>query len=251
MGTLKLRHELREDLRAAGRGMGRDKFFALLGQHDLLIRRRRKYAVTTNSNHAFYKHGNELKGKLITAPEQAHVSDITYLAAGDKFVYLSLVTDVYSRKIVGWDVSESLAVEGALRAARQALKSCTSTQGLIHHSDRGIQYCCHAYTGLLRSKQVTISMGEAGNCYDNAIAERVNGILKSEYLLDSRFKDYAQAVKGVKQAVYLYNYERPHWSLGLQKPAEIHEQNRCKETSDVVSQGRHDAHPKSIMPSLN
>jgi len=227
LGTLKLRHELREDLKKYGRGLGRDKFFDLLRENDLLVKRKRRYMVTTNSNHPFKKYGNELVKARIEKPHQAWVSDITYLSTRDKFVYLSLVTDAYSRKIVGWSLDKSLAVEGALNAVKKAIKQCPDITKLIHHSDRGIQYCCYAYSDLLTSKNVTLSMGEAGNCYDNATAERVNGILKSEYLLDTEFKDYEQAVKAVEQAIYLYNHKRPHWALGLEKPAEVHQRGSC------------------------
>jgi putative transposase len=223
LGTIKLRAELREEIRKCGRGFGRDKFFDLLRHHNLLVKRRGKYAITTNSDHPFYKHKNWLKGISISSPDEAWVSDITYLRTQGGFVYLSLVTDVYSRKIVGWDVNMSLAVEGAVKAVKKAISQCSGTKNLIHHSDRGIQYCCHAYTGLLKKNGIKISMGEAGNCYDNAIAERVNGILKHEYLLDNEFADYEQAVEAAAQAIYLYNYERPHFSLGLKKPTEVYE----------------------------
>lgn len=223
LGTIKLRSELREEIRKCGRGFGRDKFFDLLRYHDLLVKRRRKYAITTNSDHPFYKHKNGLKGITVSRPDEAWVSDITYLRTRCGFVYLSLVTDVYSRKIVGWDVNVSLAVEGAVKAVKKAISKCSGTKNLIHHSDRGIQYCCHAYTELLKQNGIQISMGEAGNCYDNAIAERVNGILKGEYLMDNEFEDYEQAVKAARQAIYLYNYERPHFSLGLQKPTEVYQ----------------------------
>ena len=116
----------------------------------------------------------------------------------------------------------SLAVEGAMKALKMAIGDASGTKGLIHHSDRGIQYCCYAYNELTQKKEMKMSMGEAGNCYDNAIAERVNGILKDEYLLDSEFVDKEHALKAVKEAVYLYNYERPHWSLDLKKPAEVY-----------------------------
>ena len=223
LGTLKLRKELDNEIRNCGRGFGRDKFFDLLRDHDLLIKRKPKFAITTNSDHPFYKHKNRLAEATITAPDQAWVSDITYLRTRKNFVYLSLITDAYSRKIVGWNVDVSLGVEGSIKAAKKALSQCGATENIIHHSDRGIQYCCYAYTDLMRKNGIKISMGEAGNCYDNAIAERVNGILKHEYLLDYEFKDYRQAVKAVREAVYLYNYERPHWSLNLQKPASVHE----------------------------
>ena len=223
LGTIKLRSELSMELRKCGRGFGRDKFFDLLRNHDLLVKRRRKYAITTNSDHPFYKHKNRLAGVTITRPDEAWVSDITYLRTRSGFVYLSLVTDVYSRKIVGWDVNVSLAVEGSLKAVKKAIGNSTGTENLIHHSDRGIQYCCHAYTGLLKKNGIKVSMGEAGNCYDNAIAERVNGILKDEYLLDNEFASYDQAVRATREAIYLYNYERPHWSLGLKKPADVYQ----------------------------
>lgn len=221
-------HELREDLRSYGRGLGRDKFFDLLRKYDLLVKRKRRYMVTTNSNHPFKKYGNELVKATIDKPHQAWVSDITYLRTRENFVYLSLVTDVYSRKIVGWSLDESLAVDGALDAVSEAEIQCPDTTNLIHHSDRAIQYCCYAYTGFLTSKNITISMGEAGNCYDNAIAERVNGILKTEYLLDTEFKDYEHAKKAVEQAIYLYNNKRPHWALGLEKPADVHRKGSCQ-----------------------
>lgn len=226
LGTLKLRNELQEEIKKCGRGYGKHKFFDLLRDNDLLLKRHHRYSITTNSNHPFYKHTNELAKATITAPDQAWVSDITYLRTRDKFVYLSLVTDVYSRKIVGWNVDVSLAVEGAIGAVKMAIGNSSGTKGLIHHSDRGIQYCCYAYNELVGKNGIKMSMGEAGNCYDNAIAERVNGILKDEYLLDSEFVGINHAVKAVKEAVYLYNYERPHWSLNLKKPAEVYNDNQ-------------------------
>jgi transposase InsO family protein len=226
MGTLKLMNELKEPLSHHGWGLGRDKFFDLLRKEDLLIKRKRSHTITTNSRHAFYKHTNQLAGATISAPDQAWVSDITYLRTRERFVYLSLVTDVYSRKIVGWNVNNSLAVEGAMGAAKMALRSFCGTTNLIHHSDRGIQYCCKAYNDLFKS--AIMSMGETGNCYDNAIAERVNGILKDEYLLDSEFIDENHARQAVNQAVYLYNYKRPHWSLNLQKPADVYQKGSLR-----------------------
>lgn len=223
LGTRKLYHELREVIERLGGGIGRDKFFDLLRRHDLLIKRRRKYAVTTQSGHPYYKYSNQLEQASIAAPNQAWVSDITYLRTRAGFVYLSLITDAWSRKIVGWQVDKSLGVENCIQALRKALNQCKDTRGVIHHSDRGIQYCCYAYTDILREKEIKISMGATGNCYDNAIAERVNGILKQEYLLDSEFININQAIAATRQAVYLYNYKRPHWSLNLKKPAEVHD----------------------------
>jgi transposase InsO family protein len=223
LGTKKVFNELREEIRKCGRGMGRDKFFDLLRRHDLLIRRKRKYAITTNSNHPFYKYRNELEKSLITSSNRAWVSDITYLRTREGFVYLSLITDVFSRKIVGWQVDRSLGVEGTVKALNKAIGQCSNTEGLIHHSDRGLQYCSYPYTEILKKKGIIISMGAVGNCYENAIAERVNGILKDEYLLDSKFADINQAQKATEQAIFLYNNKRPHWSLNLKKPEEVHQ----------------------------
>ena len=222
LGGRKLYSELSGEIRRLGRGFGRDKFFALLRHHDLLVKRKRKHAVTTQSAHPFYKYQNELVKTAVTAPNQAWVSDITYLRTGKGFVYLSLITDAYSRKIVGWNVDSSLGVGSTLKAVEQAIRQSRQTKGIIHHSDRGIQYCCYAYTDKLKQKGIKISMGEAGNCYDNALAERMNGILKDEYLLDAEFVDIEHATQATRQAIYLYNYKRPHWSLGLKKPAAVH-----------------------------
>jgi len=222
LGTKKLYNELKIEGQHYGRGFGRDKFFELLRYNGLLIKRKRRYAITTQSDHPFYKYGNKLATTSITAPHQAWVSDITYLRTRQGFAYLSLVTDAYSRKIVGWNVDVSLGVAGTIKAVNQAIHQSSNTEGIIHHSDRGIQYCCHAYTSILKQKGIQISMGEAGNCYDNAIAERVNGILKDEYLLDAEFPNLQYAINATREAIYLYNHKRPHWSLNLRKPADVH-----------------------------
>lgn len=234
LGGRKVMHELRDALRKCGRGFGRDKFFDLLRYNDMLVKRRRKYAVTTNSDHPFYKYKNEMTGKNITTSDQVWVSDITYLRTRNGFVYLSLITDAYSRMIVGWNVDSSLAAQSTVKAAKQAIRQCPDLQGVIHHSDRGIQYCCYAYTKMLKAKNIRISMGEAGNCYDNAMAERVNGILKDEYLLDAEFLDLDHAIKATREAIYLYNYKRPHWSLNLKKPAEVHMKKRIVTNNEDV-----------------
>lgn len=223
LGTRKLYKELRGKVRCLGNGVGRDKLFDIMKRHDLLVKRRRKYAVTTNSDHPYYRYGNELEKAEIKAANKAWVSDITYLRTRKGFVYLSLITDRYSRKIIGWNVDQSLGVEGTLKSLQMAINQCKNTKDVIHHSDRGIQYCCYAYTNKLKKNGIRISMGATGNCYENAIAERVNGILKDEYLLDSEFIDIKQAIEATRQAIYLYNYKRPHWSLKLKKPAEVHD----------------------------
>lgn len=177
---------------------------------------------TTDSYHHFRVYKNQLKDKQLTRAHQAWVSDITYVRTRNGFMYLFLLTDAYSRKIVGWSLSESLKLEGAIKALKMAMKQCMNTGGLVHHSDRGIQYCSKEYVKLLRKANIVISMTEQNHCYENAIAERVNGILKLEYGLDETFAGSTDLLKATKQAMWLYNMERPHWSLQLSTPDQIH-----------------------------
>ena len=223
LGGKKLYKLLRSDLDKLECSLGRDKFFDILRRRGLLVKRRRKYVTTTDSYHSFYKYKNKLKGKDLTGPNQAYVSDITYLRAGNSFVYLFLQTDAWSRKITGWHLSDSLRIEGAIKALKMTLKQCRNTKDVIHHSDRGIQYCCKKYVSILRKHKMVISMTEENHCYENATAERVNGILKQEFLLDERFADKAIALKAVKEAIDIYNTRRPHWSLNLCTPQQMHQ----------------------------
>lgn len=202
--------------------MGRDKFFELLASHILLVKRRRKYVSTTDSYHRFRVYKNLLKVAPVTRAHQGWVSDITYIRTGKDFVYLFLITDVFSRKIVGWNLSGSLKIGGAISALKMAIRQCPKTKEVVHHSDRGIQYCSKDYVSLLRQAKMKVSMTEENHCYENATAERVNGILKQEYGLDDTFKSESQAAKAVKEAVWLYNMERPHWSLNLATPQQVH-----------------------------
>jgi len=228
MGGKKLYHLLKPDIgshlrgAAAGGGMGRDKFFDLLRARKLLVPRRRKYRTTTQSRHRFRVYTNKLVDATIERPHQGWVGDITYLRTKKGFVYLFLLTDVYSRKIVGWNVGNNLGIESALKALEMAVRQCPDTQGVIHHSDRGIQYCSTPYVEKLKAKGIEISMGEVGNCYENAMAERVNGILKDEYRLEETFADERQALKATTEAIQAYNEQRPHWALNLQIPAKVH-----------------------------
>ncbi len=151
--------------------MGRDKFFDILRDKGLLVTRKKKFQTTTNSYHRFRKHKNILQHKKLTGPDQAWVSDITYIRTRQKFVYLFLITDAYSRLIVGWHLSQSLGIEGALMAARRAIKRCRDATGIIHHSDRGLQYCCPQYEKLLTENKMQTSMTEVNHCYENAMAE--------------------------------------------------------------------------------
>lgn len=215
-----------EDLNKLGQRVGRDKFFDILRDKGLLVIRKKKFQKTTNSYHRFRKHKNILQHKKLTGPDQAYVSDITYIRIRQKFVYLFLITDAYSRLIVGWNLSESLGIEGALVAARKAIKSCGNARGIVHHSDRGLQYCCPQYEKLLTENGIQISMTEINHCYENALAERVNGILKDEFFLDEELPDLKTAKRAVSQAIEAYNTRRPHWALQLRTPIEVHQQSK-------------------------
>lgn len=220
IGGRKLYNLLKEDLRKIGRGIGRDKLFDILRSNGLLIKPIRKYVKTTNSHHRFRVYKNLIEDMEIDRSNQVFVSDITYLSTYKRFYYLSLVTDIYSRKIVGYNLSDSLSLKGSLTALKMALRGIKDTKGLIHHSDRGIQYCSNQYTQLLKRKGVGISMAGKGNAYENAIAERVNGILKIEYLLDRKYPNYRELKKAVDSAIKIYNEKRPHMSLGYDTPAQ-------------------------------
>lgn len=224
MGGRKLYHLLQLEIKQMQRPIGRDKFFDVLREKGLLVYRRKRYTSTTQSRHRFYVHDNKLKGVVINKPHQAWVSDITYVRTVSGFTYLFLITDAASRKIVGWHLSDSLGIEGAVKALSKAMQQCPKEASVIHHSDRGLQYCAPAYTQKLDRRGFKISMGEAGNCYDNAMAERVNGILKLEYGLDGTFRGLADAQRAVDQGIYSYNYTRPHLSLGLKTPQQVHQE---------------------------
>lgn len=221
LGTRKLLHELRTTLTALGIGLGRDRLFDLLRRAGLLIGRRRNRRRTTWSG--AWHSPNLLQEVTVTAPNQAWVSDITYVETEQRFGYLCLVMDLYSRYILGYDFCDSLAVEGAQRALAMAVAQVGgATADTILHSDHGIQYTCHAFRQDLDGHLMRSSMGQVGNCYENAHAERLNGILKQEYALGQRFVDLAQAQRAVQEAVWLYNHERPHLSLRYHKPVHVH-----------------------------
>jgi transposase InsO family protein len=223
MGGKKLYKWIKPDIEKGGIKMGRDKFFELLRREGLLVKRKRKYVYTTDSYHHFRVYKNLLKHRQLEKAHQGWVSDITYIRTTEDFMYLFLITDAFSRKIVGWHLSDSLKVEGALDALKMAIRQCPKTEDLIHHSDRGIQYCCKGYTELLKNNKIKISMTEENHCYENAIAERVNGILKQEYGLDDTFITEKGAIKSVRESIASYNMERPHWSLGMATPQQMHQ----------------------------
>lgn len=227
LGARKLLFLLQPLLEVRGYRIGRDHLFDLLRRHDLLVPRRRR--GTRTSWPGYWRCENLLATATLDAPQQAWVADITYLLLADGFAYLALITDAYSRFIVGFDVSRSLAVEGCERALQMALAQRQGAlAGLIHHSDHGVQYGALRYRQLLGEYQIRSSMGAVGNCYENALAERVNGILKLEYGLAARFDDLPAAQRATKEAIHLYNYERPHLSLAYQTPAAQHGVASCR-----------------------
>lgn len=222
MGGKKVWCKLQPTLDEKGIQVGRDRFFVILKKNDLLIPVKRRKTRTTRSG--LYRCPNRLPDTTIDKPLTVWVADITYLTLETGFAYLALLTDAFSRFIVGFDLSCSLAVEGAERSLRQAVNQSPkpALTGLIHHSDHGVQYTAHAYRQQLEKHQMLASMGEVGNCYENALAERMNGILKLEYGLDRLFVTLGQASLAVSQAVTLYNYDRPHLSLNYATPADVH-----------------------------
>lgn len=222
LGGRKLLHMIGPELKKAGVAIGRDRFFEALASRGLLLDRLPKSPRTTNSRHCLPVFRNLIKDMEVSAPNQVWVSDITYLRTEQGFVYLSLITDMYSRKIVGFDVSETLETQGCLRALEQALESLGPGCRPVHHSDRGSQYCSHSYTQRLRDLGFKISMTEENHCYENALAERVNGILKQEYFLGGTFRRKSQALSAVREAVGLYNTRRPHLALNYRVPEEVH-----------------------------
>lgn len=222
LGGRKLLRILEPELRSAGVAVGRDRFFALLRRHNLLIQRRRRGSRTTESRHGLAVYPNRAKALTPSGPHQLLVSDITYIRTAAGFVYLALVMDAYSRAIVGCDCSDSLEMEGALRALEQALSQRPAGLATLHHSDRGIQYCCRAYVERVQAAGVTISMTEEHHCYENSQAERLNGTLKREYGLGETFETKAAAYAAVREAVGLYNHHRPHQALGYRVPMAVH-----------------------------
>jgi putative transposase len=217
-GVRKLTRSLDEEFTNARLKIGRDTLFNILRKHNMLTLRKKYSSRTTNSLHRFYKYKNIIKDVEVTRPNQVWVSDITYIRTIKGFCYLALITDMYSRKIVGYDISNSLELKGCERSLNKALYQAKDITGLIHHSDRGIQYCSNVYTQILKRNKIDISMTEDNHCYENAMAERVNGILKDEFYLDQTFTDVDHAKRATKNAINLYNKIRLHLSLDYKTP---------------------------------
>lgn len=202
--------------------IGRDRLFSLLKEHRLLVPTKRAYHRTTLSHHRFHRHPNLIKSGFIpTQPEQLWVADITYLSTHEGDTYLSLITDAYSRKIVGYHLDDNMKTNAVKKSLLQALKKRSSATSLVHHSDRGLQYCSAEYQEIHKKYNIQCSMTDGYDCYQNALAERVNGILKMEYLL-VKPSNLEEARKLVEESIQLYNERRPHLSLNYKTPNEVH-----------------------------
>jgi transposase InsO family protein len=240
---LEMVHQIRKDMpRIGGRKLihlirnmsgvqmapGRDGFYDLLRRNGLLVRRRKSRVVTTNSFHWLRKYPNLIRDIKAIRPNQIWVSDITYIKTDAGFLYLFLLTDLYSRRIIGWKLADNMGSENAVMALEQAIVNANGrVQGTIHHSDRGLQYCSGDYVKLLSKNQIKISMTENGDPYENAVAERVNGILKDEWLYDMNLKNKSQTLEILDQIIALYNDNRPHLSLNYQTPGMVYNNQRA------------------------
>lgn len=223
LGTRKIYRTIKPELNNMQIKIGRDKFFTLMRDNGMLIKRRKNFHKTTNSNHRFRKHPNLIKGKVFSKPEQVWVSDITYIKSSEGHFYLSLVTDLYSKKIMGFNLSDNMKTENALAALKMAIGNRVfNGRELIHHSDRGFQYCSDDYTNTLIKNNIQISMTQSYDPYENAVAERVNGILKDEYGIGDGFINQAQAHREIKRAIDLYNCKRPHLTCEYLTPEKAH-----------------------------
>lgn len=222
-GGIKLYDELKKDMISQKINIGRDKFYRFLRQYNLLVPRLKSYHVTTNSKHHFRKYKNLVKNQIPTRPEQLWVSDITYIKTENGHNYLALVTDAFSKQIMGYKLSNHMKTSLCTQALDMAIKNRKyPDKKLIHHSDRGFQYCNPKYTDFAENNGITMSMTEQYDPYENAIAERINRTLKYEYGLKQTIKNSAIAQKITKQAVFIYNNLRTHFSLNLRKPADVH-----------------------------
>lgn len=222
MGTRKLYDIMKPQLIDLNINIGRDKLFNLLKINGLLVKRKKRRYITTNSNHPYYKYGNLIVGFVPYQANQLWVSDITYLKGQQQFYYLFLLTDAYSRKICGYKLSNNMEATNAVDCLQMAIDGTKSMKGLIHHSDRGIQYCSYEYVKLLQDNKIQISMTQDGNPTDNGIAERINGILKQEYLFIENYKNFDELKQEVDQSIYKYNQLRPHLSCNMLTPQEAH-----------------------------
>jgi len=227
LGCRKLYYLLKDELSTLN--VGRDKLFRILRANHMLIKPKKSYHITTDSHHRFRKYKNLVSTLEIEKPESVWVSDITYVGTRANPSYLSLITDAYSKKIVGYNVSNSLSAEGSLKALDIALANrIYKNQSLIHHSDRGLQYCANEYQKVLNDNSIKPSMTEKYDPYENAIAERINGILKQEFDIAKNIKNIELKKELIKNAIEIYNNYRPHLSNQMLTPLKMHKQNKLK-----------------------
>jgi transposase InsO family protein len=227
LGTKKLYYLLSDKLQLMK--IGRDKFFDILRANHLLIQPKRSYHITTNSHHRFRKHQNQILDLEINRPEQVWVSDITYIGKREKPCYLSIITDAYSKKIMGHYVADNLNTKSSLIALTTAIKQRNNKDlPLIHHSDRGLQYCANDYQSVLNKNGILTSMTQNSDPYENAVAERINGILKQEFMIDKYNQDLDTTKRFVKEAINTYNAQRPHYSNYMLTPNQMHLQKQIK-----------------------
>lgn len=227
LGTKKLYYLLSDKLQLIK--IGRDRFFDILRANHLLIQPKRSYHITTNSHHRFRKYQNQILDLEINRPEQVWVSDITYIGKREKPCYLSIITDAYSKKIMGYYVADNLNTESSLKALRTAIKQRKNKDlPLIHHSDRGLQYCANDYQSILNKNGILTSMTQNSDPYENAVAERINGILKQEFMIDKYNQDLNIMKRIVKEAINTYNVQRPHYSNYMLTPNQMHLQKQIK-----------------------
>ncbi|WP_220763456.1 IS3 family transposase [Flavobacterium sp. UMI-01] len=227
LGTKKTYHILLKELQLMK--IGRDKLFDILRANHLLIQPKRSYHITTNSHHRFRKHQNHILELEINRPEQVWVSDITYIGKREKPCYLSIVTDAYSKKVMGYNVSDNMNVQSSVVALKMAVNQRKNKSiPLIHHSDRGLQYCANDYQSILNKNGILPSMTQNSDPYENAVAERINGILKQEFMIDKYNLDLSLMKQIVKESINIYNTQRPHYSNYMLTPKKMHEQNQIK-----------------------
>jgi len=222
LGTRKLYFLLKDELAAIGLKLGRDGLFDFLRSQGMLVKPLRSYTKTTNSKHWLRKYPNLMREVRVVRPEQVFVSDITYIKSRERTHYLSLVTDAYSRKIMGFNLSDDMSAENVVKALKMAVKMRNTRNPLLHHSDRGLQYCSSLYQDELRACVITPSMTDGYDCYQNALAERVNGILKQEFLLET-CSTGRELSRLIKESIDVYNNKRPHLSLNMKTPTFVHE----------------------------
>ena len=227
LGTRKLYYLLRSDIDALGIKIGRDALFDYLRSEHLLIKPKKNYTKTTDSKHWLRKYPNLMLGVKAQRPEQYFVSDITYIKSREKTHYLSLVTDAYSRKIMGFKLSDDMSTENVVQALHMAVLKRKTQQSLIHHSDRGLQYCSSLYQNALKENGILPSMTDGYDCYQNAMAERINGILKQEFFIN-KCNNGKELKQLVKESINTYNNKRPHLSLNMKTPNFIH-QKTCED----------------------